>query len=198
LRIPSLATRQNDGVLKRLGVILLWLLATVGTASLTYAAVTQADRAVTDAPAGPVAGADIAARIATTTTAAGTDTTGAVATTTTTTVTVPTTAVTSTTVVTGTTLSPPTTTAASTTTTSAASPQWKTVPGVGTVGVSVAGTAVTLISATPVAPYSVDVEAAGPEKVEVDFESGETRYRVRAEVVDGELDWDVSQETEGD
>jgi len=197
LRIPSLATGQNDGVLKRLGVILLWLLATVGTVSLTYAAVTQADRAVTDAPAGPVAGADIAARIATTTTAAGTDTTGAVVTTTT--VTVPATAVTATTVVTGTTLSPPTTAAASTTTTtSAASPQWKTVPGVGTVGVSVAGTAVTLVSATPVAPYSVDVENDGPERVEVDFESGETRYRVRAEVVDGEIDWDVSQEAEED
>ena len=197
MRIPSLATGQNDGVLKRLGVILLWLLATIGTVSLTYAAVTQADRAVTDAPAGPVAGADIAARIATTTTTAGTDTTGAVVTTTT--VTVPATAVTATTVVTGTTLSPPTTAAASTTTTtSAASPQWKTVPGVGTVGVSVAGTAVTLVSATPVAPYSVDVEDDGPEKVEVEFESGETRYRVRGEVVDGELVWDVSQETEGD
>lgn len=196
MRIPSLATGQNDGVLKRLGVILLWLLATVGTVSLTYAAVTQADRAVTDAPAGPVAGADIAARIATTTTAAGTDTTGAVVTTTT--VTVPATAVTATTVVTSTTLSPPTTTAATTTTTSAASTEWHTVPGVGTVGVSVAGTAVTLVSATPVAPYSVDVENDGPERVEVDFESGETRYRVRAEVVDGEIDWDVSQEAEED
>ena len=130
MRIPSFGSGQNDGVLKRLGVILLWLLATIGTVSLTYAAVTQADRAVTDAPAGPVAGADIAARIATTTTAAG--------------------------------------------------------------------TAVTLVSATPVAPYSVDVEDDGPEKVEVEFESGETRYRVRGEVVDGELVWDVSQETEGD
>lgn len=182
-------------MLKRLGVILLWLLATIGTASLTYAAVTQADRAIGDAPAGPVAGADIAARISTTTAPVEEAT---AATTTTTTLSLVTDS-TATTVSPSTTIaSPPTTVSASPTTTAAASTQWKTVPGVGTVGVAVSGDSVTFKTAQPVAPYDVDVEDDGPETVVVEFESESADYLVRAEVRDGQLVWEVIESLEGD
>jgi hypothetical protein len=93
-----------------------------------------------------------------------------------------------------------TTTVASTTATTtaaAATQHWKTVPGVGTVGVAVSGGSVTLVSATPVAPYQVDVEDGGPEKVEVEFDSEAAEYRVRAEIRDGQLVWDVEQSGSG-
>jgi hypothetical protein len=68
---------------------------------------------------------------------------------------------------------------------------------VGTVGVAVSGGTVTLVSATPVTPYHVDVEDDGPEKVEVEFDSESTEYQVRAFVDDGELIWEVDQSGEG-
>ena len=181
-------------MLKRLGVMLLWLLATIGTASLTYAAVTQADRAIGDAPAGPVAGADIAARISTTTAPAA-DTTVAATTTTT----LPPVSGSTTTLAPSVTVtSPPTTVTASTTTSAAASTEWKTVPGVGTVGVAVSGDSVTFRSAQPVAPYRADVEDDGPESVVVEFESESADYVVRAEVRDGQLVWEVIESLEDD
>jgi hypothetical protein len=200
LRISCPETDEDGSVLKRLGVLLIWVLATIGTASLTYAAVTQADRAVGDNPTLPVAGADIAAQIpVTTTTAPTSSTTGAVITTTT--IGVPTSGVTTTTLATSTTAtSPPTTAGASTTTTvaTASSPQWKTVPGVGTVGVAVSGSSVTLVSATPVAPYHIEVDDNGPEKVDVKFESETMEYRVRAEIIGGTLTWSVTNSADDD
>lgn len=179
-------------VLKRLGVIVVWLLATLGTASLTYAAVSQAGGAMGDAPAVPVAAADIAARVSTTVAVPATLPTEPS----------PTVSADGTTTSVGgetsTTVASPTTAAASggtspTTTTTAppAHTEWKTIPGVGTVGVSVRGDSVTLVSAQPVAPYDVDVEYSGPDHVEVEFNSGETEYKVHAEAEGGVVSWQV-------
>jgi hypothetical protein len=66
------------------------------------------------------------------------------------------------------------------------------------VGVAVSGSSVTLVSATPVAPYDVDVEDDGPEKIDVEFESETHDYRVRAEVDGGELIWQVTESSDGD
>ena len=173
-------------MLKRIGVVVVWLLATLGTAALTYAAVSQADRAVSDDPAMPVSAADIAARVSTAVTTApegstSTSTTAPVASTTSvaTTATAPVTT---------------TTTPAATTTTTAPQSQteWKTVSGVGVVGVFIDGDEVSLISASPVNPYHAEVEENGPERVEVKFEAESSEYRVRAEVRDGRLVWEVS------
>lgn len=182
-------------MLKRLGVIVVWLLATLGTASLTYAAVSQADRAVGDAPAVPVAAADIAARVSTTvpvsstlpaepstTTPAGVTTTSVAVTTSTTTL-----ASSSATGAPGTTIA----TSTSSGTTQAAHTEYKTIPGVGTVGVSVSGDSVTLLSVQPVAPYDFEVEHSGPEQVEVEFWWGENEHKVRAEAEDGVVAWQV-------
>lgn len=200
-------------MLKRFGVVLAWLLAALGTASLTYAAVSQAGRAVGDDPAMPVSASDIAARVSTTITAASDTVTaldGATSTTepgAATTVVVPTgpgttapgSATTMTTAPTTTTsASASTTTTSATTTTAAAHTEWKTVSGVGVVGVSVAGDQVTLVSASPVDPYHAEVEENGPERVEVKFESESAEYRVRAEVRDGQLVWEVSSSSGDD
>ena len=161
----------------------MWLLATLGTASLTYAAVSQAGRAVGDTPAVPVAAADIAARVSTS--VAVSSTVAAEPSTT------------SSTDVTTTSVGSANTSTTSTTSTTAptAHTEWKTVPGVGTVGVSVSGDSVTFVSAQPVAPYDVDVEHSGPGYVEVEFwaseASGETEYKVRAEAEDGVVSWQV-------
>lgn len=182
-------------MMKRLGVIVLWVLASIGTASLTYAAVTQAGRAVGEDPSTPVAGADIAARLATTTA----PTTPEVATTAPVAPDDTTAAATSTTrppSITTTTAAPTTTSGPTTTAPAVTAPSvvWHTVPGVGVVGVSVSGDQVTLVSATPVAPYHAEVDDTGPEHVDVKFESESAEYRVRAEVRDGELTWSVEQE----
>src|SRR3972149_1136305 len=70
--------------------------------------------------------------------------------------------------------------------------EWKTVSGVGVVGVFIDGDEVSLISASPANPYHAEVEENGPERVEVKFEAESSEYRVRAEVRDGRLVWEVS------
>jgi hypothetical protein len=184
-----------DPMLRRIGVLVVWILATMGTAALTYAAVSSAGRAVGENPAAPVAGAAIAARISTTTLSV-TDGSSS------TTVSLPEPTITSptgpTTTISGTTNPTVTTTTVVTGTTSGAATQhWKTVPGVGTVGVSVSGDTVLLVSVTPVSPYHVDVKDDGPEKVEVEFDSESAEYNVRATIEDGELLWVVEQSGEG-
>lgn len=184
-------------MLRRIGVVVIWSLATLGTASLTYAAVSSAGRAVGNDPSAPVAGAEIAARISTTTTT----TIAAVEGSSTTTFAFGETTITTATTLPGTTTTapagPPTTAAPVVTTTATTTQHWKTVPGVGTVGVAVSGDEVTLVSATPVTPFHVDVEDDGPEKVEVEFDSESAEYQVRATVQDGELVWEVDQSGEG-
>ncbi|MBI5158068.1 MAG: hypothetical protein HZA58_08680 [Acidimicrobiia bacterium] len=179
-------------MLRRLGVIVVWLLATLGTASLTYAAVSQAGGAMGDAPAVPVAAADIAARVSTTvsstlltepsTTASADTTTTSVGAATPTTVA----AFSGTTVASGST----NTTSASTTATQGSHTEYRTIPGVGTVGVSVSGDSVTLVSVQPVAPYDFEVEYSGPDQVEVEF-WGDNEYKIHAEAEDGVVSWQV-------
>lgn len=182
-------------MLRKVGVVLLWLLATLGTASLTYAAVSSAGSAVGVDPSPPVAGADIAARISTTT--SSTDAAAPPTSLPGTTAVPPSMPVSPTTIPTGATTTTVATTTASTTTSGAPTQHWKTVPGVGTVGVAVSGGSVTLVSATPVAPYQVDIEDDGPEKVEVEFDSDGADYKVRAMVRDGQLVWETESEGGG-
>jgi hypothetical protein len=47
-----------------------------------------------------------------------------------------------------------------------------------------------------VAPFDVDVEDDGPEKVDVEFKSESAEYRVRAEASDGKLVWQVTESTD--
>lgn len=197
-----------DGMLRRFGVVLLWILATLGTATLTYAAVSQAGGAVGDAPAAPVASAEIAARVSTTSTttvapgstttvvpettaAVVPETTAAVVPETTTTAAA---ASTSTTPQTTSSIVTTTTAAATTTTVSAPHTEWKTVTGVGSVAVSVSGNTVAFVAAQPVAPFGVSVEESGPERVEVKFEAEDVEWRVRAEAEGGVVRWEVESD----
>lgn len=172
--------------------MVVWLLATLGTASLTYAAVSQAGGAASDSPAMPVSAAEITARVSTTTTVASSSTTSQDIATSTTTST--TSVTTTTTLSTGSTTSTPSTTS----TTTAPHTEWKTVSGVGVVGVSVSGETVSLVSASPVDPYHAEVEDNGPERVEVKFESESLEYQVRAEVRNGILEWEVTTSSDDD
>lgn len=183
---------------KRLAVILAWVLATLGTASLTYAAVSRVGPDAADRPGVPVASQEIADRVA-----------ANAATTTPTTLAAPTTVptvipdATTTTLPVSTTTGPvstTSTTAGGTTTiptTTGSSTAYRTTPG-GTVGVSVSGSAVTLLSAQPAPGYATDVEDDGPEQVEVEFDGESAEYTVRARIVDGVLTWTVSGGEEED
>jgi hypothetical protein len=186
----SFRVGDNGGVLKRLGVIIVWLLATLGTASLTYAAVSQAGRAVGDTPAVPVAAADIAARVST---SVAVSSTLAAEPSTTSSTDITTTSIGAGTSTTTLASSGTTTASGSTSTTGTTTPsahtEYKTIPGVGTVGVSVSGDSVTLVSVQPVAPYDFEVEHSGPDHVEVEFTSVVTEYKVRAEVENGVVSW---------
>lgn len=176
-------------MLKRLAVILAWVLATIGTASLTYAAVSRVGPDAGDRPGVPVASQEIAARVAaTSTTVAATTSTATTSTTTATgepSTTLPATT-TSTNAATTTGAAPATTT----TTASGVQTAYRTTPG-GTVGVSVSGSSVSFLSAQPASGFSADVEDTGPEKVEVEFDGESAEYTVRASVVDGSLVWTV-------
>lgn len=62
----------------------------------------------------------------------------------------------------------------------------------GTVVVSLQAGAVSLVSATPAAGHSVEVEEAGPGEVVVTFEgAGDDEVRVRAFVSGGEVAFEV-------
>jgi hypothetical protein len=119
---------------------------------------------------------------------------------------------------TGTTAAPPTstvgTTATTTTspaaapTTTAASPATTTAPEQakvdsrqitgGTVVVRWTAAGVELVSASPADGFDLDVDARGPEKVEVTFESEDLKSEYSAEVSDGELVVQVQVHREGD
>lgn len=188
---------ENGLVMKRIGIGVLWVLAATGTATLTHAAVTLAGNEVAARPATPVAASDVAARLAVPETVA---TSVAPATT------MPDLPEVTVTSEGGAVVPPPvtttvpqvsttTTTAAATTTTAVApSTEWKTVSGVGTVGVAVQGSAVSFVSASPVNPYRAEVTNAGPETVEVEFESEGSEFKVVAEVEGGVLVWRVIEE----
>jgi len=179
-------------MLKRLGVVVAWLVATFATASLTLAAVTRVGEQVEAGPL-PVSGADIAARVASSstidiTTTAPTPTT-----------TQPANPASTTTTIAGTSTTHP---ATSTSTTGSivvsVLPEWKYTPG-GSVAVTATGDVVTLVVATPAAGFHSEIDETGPDRVEVTFESSTVSYRVRAEAEDGVIEWrvDVNDESDG-
>lgn len=187
--------------MRRIAIGMLWVLAATGTATLTHAAVTLAGNEVADRPAVPVAASDVAARLAVPDTTVPATTTPA---------TTPDPSETTVTSEGGATVPPPITTtipqvstttptiavAGTTTTGAAPSTEWKTVSGVGTVGVAVQGSAVSLVSASPMNPYRAEVTNAGPEKVEVEFEAEDSEFKVIAAVEGGVLVWRVIEESE--
>jgi len=186
-------------VLKRIAVIVAWVVATLATASITLAAVDQAGRQVSDRPAVPVAAEDLSARVTSTTTTTEpppeTTTTEAIDGSTTTSEAVTTTSTAPSASATTTSTTAP---QASSTTTAPPSPATKSkATAGGTVVVSVSGSTLTLISAVPAQGYDVEVESPGPgEEVEVWFEKRDetVEYRVRASAEDGDVVWDVEVE----
>ena len=205
---------------KRLGVIVLWVLATLGTASITLAAVSRVGGEVSDRPAIPVAGADLTAlqvattvqvsetaEVVTTATQPTSDTSAGESGASTTepedasivTVTSIASSTTSTSVVSSTT----TTGAPAATTTTSAAPQAPvtTVLVGGTVTVQQAGGSVTLISAIPASvggPWTAEVKNSGPNQVKVEFESESHESNYQAEISNGELVIAVEEHEEGE
>ncbi|HEX9977312.1 MAG TPA: hypothetical protein VGB41_01680 [Acidimicrobiia bacterium] len=187
-------------MLKRIGIVAAWVVATFATATITLAAVGRAGGEVSDRPAMPISGAELAARFATSTTTRTvldiTVTSGTTATTTepvTTTRIVPDITVTSGT--TATTTQPATTnepgsttsTTPPTTTTGAQKLTYE-QPGVGRVTISVQGSSVTYVSSVVLGSgFHAEVSDHGPEQVEVHFEGEESEYTFTASVHDGTL-----------
>jgi len=183
---------------KRVGVIALWVLATVGTASITMAAVNQVGERVTQQAAVPIDSEDLLASpavqaLALTTTVPPT-TVDSVATTTS--------AATSSTLADSTT----TTAASSSTTSPPASTSTTSSQGVtvsrslvgGTVRITYSGNSVTYVSAVPAAGglWTVEVKNHGPEEVVVEFESEDHESHFKASVENGELVIDIEESDE--
>jgi hypothetical protein len=204
---------------KRIGVVVLWILATLGTASITLAAVSRVGGEVTERPAVPVAGADLATTTIQRSTSAASGTaapsgTAAVdpiavieSTSTSAAVPVASSAPTNTTSPTTTIASPspagPSATPSSTTsttTTTAPTPQppVSTVLVGGTVTVQQTGNSVTLISAVPSLGFTAEIEKSGPSKVEVEFTSSSHESQYHAEIGGGVLDIDTEEHEKGE
>lgn len=180
-------------MLRRLGVIVLWVLATVGTASITLAAVGQVGEHTTEQAAVPIDSADLRSspaiqRLATTTTT----TTAAITTVpidpTATSITLGTTTSTSAATQTGSTSStaaPATTTA----TTAASEVVWSHMNG-GSIAVRVQGDAVTLVTVQVTGSgWIAEIKNQGPESVvvELENESLDLETHFQATVEHGEL-----------
>jgi len=169
-------------VLKRLAVIVAWVVATFATATITLAAVGRAGGEVSDRPAVPISGVELAARFATATTTIpgstttdGSTTTGGSTTTTRsgTTTTTP---------------APTTTTAPVATTTAASQTFTYEQENVGRVTIKVEGSKVTYVSSVVLGSrYSAHLEPED-DKVVVEFEGDESPdYTFTAEVKNGSL-----------
>ena len=175
-------------MLKRIGIVAAWVVATFATATITLAAVGRAGSEVSDRPAMPISGAELAARFATSTTARTVlDTTVTSGTTATTTQPATTTEPGSTTSTT-----PPTTTIGA---------QHLTYeqPGVGRVTISVQGSSVTYVSSVVLGSgFHAEVSDHGPEQVEVHFEGEEGEYTFTASVHDGTLQAGFSGQSHDD
>ena len=176
-------------MLKRLAVIVAWVVATFATATITLAAVGRAGGEVSDRPAVPISGVELAARFATaTTTIPGSST----AVPTTLPPTIDTTLAEGSTTTDGsttTTATTTTTTASGTTTTTAAS-QTLTYEqeNVGRVTIKVEGSKVTYVSSVVYGGYHVEGYEPEDGKVVVVFEGDETPdYTFTAEVKNGSL-----------
>ncbi|MDH3606255.1 MAG: hypothetical protein OER12_04600 [Acidimicrobiia bacterium] len=184
----------------RIGLIGAWVLATalaMGVASQAVGLV--ADRAAEIPVQVPIAVAGPASFDSSTSTLVQPTTTGQPSTTLTTT-TAPTTPTTPGSGATTTTLSPVTTlvtTTTSPTTTTTVPPlpldsgSFVATGGRVTVACTGANT-ITLLGTSPVGGWSVEVESSGPEKVRVDFESGEEESEIEVVCVNGQLQADIS------
>lgn len=199
-------TRDNGGMWRRIGVVTLWALATIGTASITLAAVGQVGDSVTQQAATPIDAADLLASpavqaLSSTTTTTAAPTTTAV-TTTVAEATTTTGDTTSTTAGGGSVTTAPGTTspvASSTTTTSVATAQLVVRDLVGG-RVSVWFDGATVVHASSQAssgggPWTVEVKDSGPNQVVVEFESASHESTYHAEVEGGQL---VIEIEEGD
>ncbi len=206
---------------KRIGVVVIWVLAAVGTTSITLAAVSQVGGQVTEQAAGPIDSAELAAARAaaiaqtpavtpeSTVASAGSEPTAtstiawvdvgsastvpeaAEATSTTTTTTAP--------AVTPSTTAAPTTTTTPPPTTTVAPEQVTTTLIGGKVTVQRSGSNVTLVSAVPHSGFWAEVESSGPISVSVEFESESHESKYEAKVDGGLLDIQVEEhEEDGD
>ena len=197
----------------------MWILATFGTASITLAAVSRVGGEVSDRPAVPVAGTDLAATSRSPGAVVTTDPT-AISVTTQPVVeaaaagTLPADSLPSTTVpstdsstpmtsdigsdgesVTSSTSAPSSTTSTTSTTATTAYLDTTGLIG-GTVTVQVTGDNVALIAAIPNDGFTAEVKQSGPSKVEVEFNSLGHESKYRAEVRDGVLDIDIEEHEE--
>jgi hypothetical protein len=197
---------ENGFMWKRIGVVAVWILATLGTASITLAAVSRVGGEVTERPAVPVAGADLAtttiqpstSEVSGITAPVGTAAIepGAVVESTSTSGAAP--APSNTTSPTTIIASPSTTSPVSTSTTAASYTAPPTYLVGGTVTVQVMGNNVTLIAAVPLSGFTADIEKAGPSKVEVKFKSANHESKFKAEISGGVLDIDTEEHEEDD
>jgi hypothetical protein len=153
----------------------LWLAATAATGAVAWGAVRLAGEQTAEQAVRPMTVRQVEALAAASTTATTGTTRPA------------TTSTSSTSPAAGTTGAP-----AASTTTGAATVAARQTAG-GTVVVSLQGGRLSLVSATPAAGFSVDVEESGPDEVVVFFEAGEGgEVRVRAAVSSGEAEFSVT------
>jgi len=181
---------------KRIALVAAWVVATLATAAITLAAVSQAGHEVSERPAVPVSAEDLAASVAGGSTSSTLESA------------VPTAGATSTTMATAgssTTASSSTTVAAGGSSTTSGSAvvavfaESRTTPG-GTVTVAVSGSTLTLSSAIPAQGFDADIEHEGGNEIEVRFEKHDEseEYRVKARLEDGEIWWEIRTEVDGD
>ena len=179
---------------RRVVIVAVWLLGTVASVALAWAAVSAVGGEVTSTPGGGGGPASVAAP-PTAGSPSSTSTSTPTSSTTLTTAEVPSSTSTSA-------APPPATTAPATPTTTAAPPPAERRSAVfdavgGTLGASCTGAAASLDFATPRGGYAAEVHDAGPEKVDVRFEAeneGESRLVVRC--VDGAPTADVEEHAE--
>ena len=192
------------GMMRRVGIVVAWLAATMVAMLIAATAVGSVRGQVTDVPAIPNAGTAALLAATTTTAVAESSTTTSAAptidpTTTTTAAVTPSSSTTTTTTTpssTPTTTSPPPTT---TTTTVPPGPAITTYTLIGgQVWISADEPDVAFVNAVPKAGFSVEVEKSGPTEVEVKFESADHQSEFRARWNDGELDIDIDEESEDD
>lgn len=183
--------------MRRLGLFLSWLLATVLVTVAAFRVVGAAESQVGDAPLTPVVAISEPDTVSTTTATTATTTTprstATPSTTTTTTVVSPTTTVAGA----GTT----TTTPPPTTTTTPATTGWITmnIPTAGgTVTVEHRSGEIRLVAATAGAGYRVGEIEPGPPEVEVEFERGETTIDVRVRWSDEGPSVEIRTDSDGD
>jgi len=211
---------ENRAMWKRVGVVVMWILATFGTASITLAAVSRVGGEVSDRPAVPVAGTDLAATSRSQETVVTTDPTASATTQpvveaaasssllegSSPSTTVPATDL-STTMTSDITSdagpgtgseSASSSSTTSTTSTTVATTTYLDTTGLlgGTVTVQVTGNGVVLIAAIPNDGFTAEVKKSAPSKVEVEFNSPGHDSRYQAEVRDGFLDVDIEEHEE--